>query len=1206
MSRKQMAAAILLGLACVGRARAEVILQYFNTSWNEIATRMPEVAEAGYTALWLPPPFIPGSQGSVGYDTYLRFDYGTSAATRYGTADDLLNVVKVAHRFGLRVYFDNVMNQNGGPLPDTPPSTLSNTQPGFVPEDFHLINSNGNYSTYGGGVDYTHEWPDLNYNAFGIDIAQEDPNVSFGPNIVNGYYENSYPKWYGIRQPTNPELYPDTNVIAATDGQGNVFHPFDGTGQPAIENVNAMLIRAVRWFMDQSRCDGFRLDDVKGVPSYFFGDQGYSDSTKDTSTAGYAGNIQAQFNITHGFSSWGNLRASLFNTDAVRNNAMLWGEALGQPQDCTVSCEQNYVDAGMRIDDNQFYSRMFQAVCGGCSGGLWGLDQPGAYAFDGTGTSLSHAGTHDYNDISIYDRTSAYALLLTRAGLPSVYTDGYNSETNVQSNGKYFPSVGNNKFLGQYLTNSPAAYLPNLCYINELFSRGNQNPKWSDQTYCAYERQDYRENPSMPAADATVLLFMMAQNGAGGQSRNHTTTFPTGARLINYSSYNNAFGFGATVDTNGYLRNDSGSLIFAPAGGYWAFSWQVPEMPTVWQDGIYGQVQPITILQNGQQVGTVTYYRKDGRLGDPNFNPYGVTNAVPGSYEYPWSVPCVTSPSNLTFIARADGSCANILMELDGGIDLNSQMGLGPQSGDLRDNRPGLATDTFLGYEQMGFVQRVTEKFAARDVSRNVIGSPGCETYQATIETSGFTVNNGSGPNTSVGTVTWVYHDPAANNQLPSPTTQFAPPPQNAANSNITVWVKIGYTNQPQYAALYYTTNGVAWPEGSAGLGKGTTLVASLVLDSNGTPDGTGTPVWWKTVLPAMPAGTVLRYKVGVYRTDAGSWFPFGASDIPLEQRMESIYQITNFNAQTVGFYPHNDYDTRTFTNGLDQGIHVLRTKTFLQRSGKASIFNLNTQTFYYDTQLPQGQILFPAYGTTITGTNYGVVVRADRTTSAVWYRITDGNGTSQWTQATAIWPSTVGLNTGYPLEWRFNYTNIPTNGSASIQARLLKLTSSTNMNLTDVAGHFTTLNTTVGTGEPLDSVGDGIPDSWRQQYFSNQPTNNTNGTMTNALSCATCDADGTGQDNLFKYLAGLDPTNPASIFMVNAVQSSQPSGFIVNWTSVPGYVYQVVDSDNASGPWQNLGGPSTAAVNQVSMTYTDATASAASIRFYRVQNLGQ
>ena len=188
MHRKSVVVAILLGFACASQAHAEAILQYFNTSWNEIATRMPEVAEAGYTALWLPPPFIAGETNSVGYDTVNRFDYGTSAATLYGTASDLLNVVTVAHRFGLRVYFSNVMNQNGGALPDTPPSTLSNTQPGFVPEDFHLIVNSTNPPSYStlpsANENYNDEWQDLYLNAFGIDIAQENPNGQSGPYIL--------------------------------------------------------------------------------------------------------------------------------------------------------------------------------------------------------------------------------------------------------------------------------------------------------------------------------------------------------------------------------------------------------------------------------------------------------------------------------------------------------------------------------------------------------------------------------------------------------------------------------------------------------------------------------------------------------------------------------------------------------------------------------------------------------------------------------------------------------------------------------------------------------------------------------------------------------------------------------------------------------------------------------------------------------------
>jgi len=58
------------------------------------------------------------------------------------------------------------------------------------------------------------------------------------------------------------------------------------------------------------------------------------------------------------------------------------------------------------------------------------------------------------------------------------------------------------------------------------------------------------------------------------------------------------------------------------------------------------------------------------------------------------------------------------------------------------------------------------------------------------------------------------------------------------------------------------------------------------------------------------------------------------------------------------------------------------------------------------------------------------------------------------------------------------------------------------------------------------DSIGDGIPDWWRQTYFGAA-------TPTNVSDCATCDADGTGQNNFFKFVAGLNPTNPSSVFVL-------------------------------------------------------------------------
>ena len=61
-----------------------------------------------------------------------------------------------------------------------------------------------------------------------------------------------------------------------------------------------------------------------------------------------------------------------------------------------------------------------------------------------------------------------------------------------------------------------------------------------------------------------------------------------------------------------------------------------------------------------------------------------------------------------------------------------------------------------------------------------------------------------------------------------------------------------------------------------------------------------------------------------------------------------------------------------------------------------------------------------------------------------------------------------------------------------------------------------------------LDSVGDGIPDWWRAQYFGGD------GTATNSQSCATCDPDGDGIANLQEYQNGSNPqvsTPPVASF---------------------------------------------------------------------------
>ena len=92
----------MLLLGSSGVARGEAMLELFNVNWDELIQKMPEIAEAGYDSLWLPPPAKGSSVYSEGYDSFDPFDLGDknqrgTVPTRWGTRAQLLQVVEVAH-----------------------------------------------------------------------------------------------------------------------------------------------------------------------------------------------------------------------------------------------------------------------------------------------------------------------------------------------------------------------------------------------------------------------------------------------------------------------------------------------------------------------------------------------------------------------------------------------------------------------------------------------------------------------------------------------------------------------------------------------------------------------------------------------------------------------------------------------------------------------------------------------------------------------------------------------------------------------------------------------------------------------------------------------------------------------------------------------------------------------------------------------------
>ncbi len=1083
-----------------GSASGEVMIQLFNTSWNDMAEKMPELAEAGYGAIWVPPP-TKGSGGlSVGYDLWDPFDLGgkdqrSTVKTRYGTQAEFVRMVETAQRFGIRIYIDNIMNHRAFDIPGYNETTPIDLYPGMAPEDFHLRKTeDGFYRKWDNVSDWNDAWQVQNRNFSDlIDIAQESPNANFGATEGSTYTKISF-----VRHPANPEYYDhhpalgyvgfgNTNITAGLIASNQTYYT---------EDVGAYLIRAARWLIETTKADGLRLDAVKHVPDYFFGEQ--SGAGKDESDAGYCGNAQRAFNRIRGYSD-ANHRDTVFNTEAARDDAMMFGEHLGSPPSF-----DGYINAGMRLKDAPLRDKL-NGILGSPWGTLAGLDSAGGGSVFTSGQAVQFAHSHDSDYSSA--RELQYAFYMTRAGLPNVYSDGnYQSETLAQSGGA-FPRHANTAFLGQFSDGR----LPNLAYIHNHFARGDQWGVCGDEDYLAYERIDKRENGSMSNADGAVLLFMMNDNYSAGASRSIAsnlrfghTSFVDDAYLYNYSTYGGGF----------YVYASQMGSVIVPAGGYFAFSYRTPEESDAWRT-IGGK--PVEIFQNGERAPTVSYVRKDGPNGDPDFNPYGVANDAPDDYAYTWSLPRVTSPTNLRFVARVDGSAIDVRMKLDGGTDINSGMANGTNTfplGDTdgsdavlyRDARPALTTDTFLGYELMQFVQRTVkrEKFAAKDSNRNQYGSPGSESYQVLIGTAGGTNFAGTGTNdwSDSESVYFAYHDGADTITASGQPAEkhLNPPPESAAGNSVSVWVKTGDQFDANKLYVYYTTDGQTFPEGAAGLGVGSTKVAEafwVAADS-----GDGTKDWWRATLPAMSGGTTLRYKIGVYRKQDGSgnaaWnvpFPENGAKVTEKKAMLGEWETTNFNARTVRYKPHYDYGTTS--TGLVEGFHILQGRAYLQRDNRAALFNTFAQSFYLDATSPTGAVIYPAADYDDLGSQeYGGVVRTDPTVADVYVHYDDNNaanddaatgqsngnglgtnGLPAWIAASSVTPS-LNVSSPYEDEWRFTYRNIPASGVATILVRLAEISSSTNMALSDTNGWFTTLQRLVDARAPTQAMYVAYPES--------------------------------------------------------------------------------------------------------------------------------
>lgn len=103
-----------------------VMMQYFEWNlpddgnlWKQLKADAAHLHDIGVTAVWIPPAYKGCSSNDVGYGVYDLYDLGEfnqkgTVRTKYGTKEELKDMIEELHSCGISVYMDVVMNHKAG------------------------------------------------------------------------------------------------------------------------------------------------------------------------------------------------------------------------------------------------------------------------------------------------------------------------------------------------------------------------------------------------------------------------------------------------------------------------------------------------------------------------------------------------------------------------------------------------------------------------------------------------------------------------------------------------------------------------------------------------------------------------------------------------------------------------------------------------------------------------------------------------------------------------------------------------------------------------------------------------------------------------------------------------------------------------------------------------------------------------------------
>ncbi|RXK81309.1 alpha-amylase [Filimonas effusa] len=222
--------------------------------WKKLANEASRLSEMGISAVWMPPAFK-GSKGkySGGYDVYDLYDLGEfdqkgTVATKFGAKEDYLNAIAAAHKLGMQVYADIIINHLcGADATERVPVRKVNPENRleFISDTFDI--EAYTKFTFPGRNQYSDfKW---DFQCFsGVDCAKDlDEKGIFS--IQNNYGEG----WEDV---SNQEL-------------GNFDFLFGADIEYRNPAVQEEVKRWAAWYWQTAQFNGVRLDAVKHVsPGY--------------------------------------------------------------------------------------------------------------------------------------------------------------------------------------------------------------------------------------------------------------------------------------------------------------------------------------------------------------------------------------------------------------------------------------------------------------------------------------------------------------------------------------------------------------------------------------------------------------------------------------------------------------------------------------------------------------------------------------------------------------------------------------------------------------------------------------------------------------------------------------------------------------------------------------------------------------------------